>query len=96
MDMDTARGTGASQGNVVCFKRFNKAWLEQLFAVLKVIFYEEYFGSAQIMIIIIMKLGILVRSRVKTLKHEQSDMYLKCSILLKLLWYLLVIQPKKP
>ena len=43
MDMDTTRGTGASQGNVVCFKRFNEAWLEQLFILLKVIFYKEYF-----------------------------------------------------
>ena len=43
MDMDTTRGTGASQGIVVCFKRFNEAWLEQLFILLKVIFYKKYF-----------------------------------------------------
>ena len=43
MDMDTTRGTGESQGNVVCFKRFNEVWLEQLFTLSKVIFYKEYF-----------------------------------------------------
>ena len=43
MDMDTTRGTGATQGNVVYLKRFNEAWLEQLFTLLKVIFYKEYF-----------------------------------------------------
>ena len=88
--MDTTRGTGASQGNVVCFKRFNEVWLEQLFTLSKVIFYKEYFEWRQIIIIIIiiiiiMTLGILVGSRVKTFKQEQGDMYLKCSILLKLL-----------
>lgn len=41
--MDTTRGTGESQGNVVCFKRFNEVWLEQLFTLSKVIFYKEYF-----------------------------------------------------
>ena len=94
MDMDTTRGTGASQGNVVCFKRFNEAWLEQLFILLKVIFYKEYFDWGQIIIIIIMKLGILVESRVKTSNQEQGDMYLKCGIRFRLLWHLMVVEPK--
>ena len=96
MDVDTTRGTGASRGNVVSFKRFNEAWLEQLFILLKVIFYKEYFewGQIIIFIIIIIKLGILVGSRVKTSKQEQGDMYLKCGILFKPSGHLMVIEPK--
>ncbi|KAK2547454.1 hypothetical protein P5673_032536 [Acropora cervicornis] len=45
MDMDTTRGTGASQGNVVCFKRFNEAWLEQLFILLKIQYMYTYFTT---------------------------------------------------
>ena len=56
MDMDTTRGTGASQGNVVCFKRFNEAWLEQLFILLKVIFIRNILNEGRLLLLLLLLL----------------------------------------